>query len=80
MLADPEPLIDRLPVDQVRQGRADFELPSSTADARDFNTATIRNTREWIFHHPDDTELIPADLPRPVLTEISTSPNVSAPE
>ena len=72
MLADPEPLIDRLTVDQVREARADFDLPPSTAHARDLNAATIRNTREWIFHHPDDSELLPADLPKPVRTEIST--------
>ncbi len=76
MLADPKPLIDRLTVDQVRESRADFDLPPSTAHARDFNAATIRNTREWIFHHPDDSELLPAELPKTVRTEISTVTSV----
>lgn len=80
MLADPEPLIDRLPVEQVREGHADFELTPSSDDARDFNTATIRNTREWIFHHPDDSDLVPAKLPEPVATEVSTSTNALPPE
>ena len=36
-----------------------------TAAANLFNGATTRNARQWIFHHPDDTHLVPEELPEP---------------
>jgi hypothetical protein len=51
--------------DEVATGRFDLAQTPSTAAANLFNEATIRNTRQWIFHHPDDTHLVPEDLPEP---------------
>ena len=73
LLSSPAPLIGRVPVDDVRDGRFDFSHPPSTTYAQLFNTNTISSTRKWLFHHPDDSGLVPDDLPQPRDTEITSN-------
>ncbi|MCV7401285.1 DUF4238 domain-containing protein [Mycobacterium fragae] len=50
----------------------DTTADGSTYLAGVFNDATINNTRERIFYHPDDVSMIPSELPVPRAVEIST--------
>lgn len=70
ILASAEPLIGRTPVEEVRRGRMDFEMEPTTSDAKAINASTLGNTREWIFHHPDDAHLVTVDLPKPRQVEV----------
>lgn len=65
LLASPKEFIGHVTGDEVATGRFDLAHAPSTAAANLFNDATIRNARQWIFHHPDDTHLVPEDLPEP---------------
>lgn len=58
---------------EVVQGRADWELTPTTRYAKMFNRATVENAREWIFHHPDDSHLVPANLHEPVRSEVASN-------
>ena len=70
VLGSAEPYIERVPVEDIWEGRLDVTLPPSTDYANLINTATVNNTREWLFHHPDDTGLVSRDLPQPRTIEI----------
>ncbi|CPR13156.1 hypothetical protein BN971_04463 [Mycobacterium bohemicum DSM 44277] len=61
------------PID-IARGRADGILDGSTYLAKLFNETAIDNARESIFHHPDDGNLVPADLPSPRGRQLETSP------
>jgi hypothetical protein len=61
------------PID-VARGRADGILDGSTYLAKLFNETAVDNARESIFHHPDDGNLVPADLPSPRGRQLETSP------
>jgi len=73
LLASPLPLIPHASVDEVSSGRFDRLQQPSAAYASMFNRAAVWNAREWIFHHPDDADLVPTELPEPNLAEIDTS-------
>jgi hypothetical protein len=30
-----------------------------------FNTLTVNNASEWLYHHPEDERFLPAVLPEP---------------
>lgn len=73
LLTSPQPLIeetsDRIAptelMDEILNGSHDHEQAGSTKMARLFTSHIIANARRWIFHHPDDTDLLPDDLPGP---------------
>ena len=49
--------------DRVIAGQFDVLMPRSAADiAKSFNSVTINNSYEWLFHHPEDSHLVPLDL------------------
>jgi hypothetical protein len=54
-------------------GSLDSKAEPSTRYAAMFNDATIHNAREWVFHHPDDAELVPEKLHDPVREEIQSA-------
>lgn len=70
LLANPDEFIGHVTGDEVATGRFDVAQAPSAVAANLFNGATIRNARQWIFHHPDDTHLVPEDLPEPRNREI----------
>ncbi|MFS0700029.1 DUF4238 domain-containing protein [Cellulomonas sp. 179-A 4D5 NHS] len=66
VMGDPEPFMDNnVPVQKIRSGACDSQQVGTTAIARSLNEGTIRNSTEWLFHHPDDATLIPERLPEP---------------
>lgn len=75
LISSPEPLIEaNIPVDEVREGKFDLTRPGTTTLARFFNEQAIWNASEAIYHHPEDTALIPSELPppRPVTSSASS--------
>lgn len=70
LLGNPEEFFGQVSAEEVATGRWDIAPPPSTAVAKMLNIATIDNARRWIFHHPEDTHLVPDDLPHPRDKEI----------
>ncbi|WP_374976641.1 DUF4238 domain-containing protein [Microbacterium trichothecenolyticum] len=62
--------------DRVLSGELDYEEQPSDHYERWFNLHTIMNASEAIFHHPDDGDLVPSELPpaRPVSARIAGAP------
>lgn len=62
--------------EDVAHGRTDAILGGSTYLAKIFNETAIDNAREFLFHHPDDGNLVPEQLPllRPPQLEWSPGP------
>lgn len=73
VLSSPEPWFERVHIDEVSAGALDGQAEPSTRYAAMFNYATVQNSREWIFHHPDDADLVPADLHEPVRDEVAAT-------
>lgn len=82
LLSHPGPVFEEA-VDQQQQnpeqvaedivaGRHDHEQTGSTKWAYLFNSHTIANARNWVFHHPDDAKLVPDDLPGPRVREVES--------
>lgn len=75
LLGNPEPVWDeeqargRRTKDQIAErvatGGYDHEQVDSTEMAQLFNGHTLSNARSWVFHHPDDADLVPDDLGTP---------------
>lgn len=79
VLVNPERLVRQDGFGEISKGSLDSTANPSTIYASMFNDATVRNAREWLFHHPDDADLVPADLHDPVREEIqSTMPDFRA--
>lgn len=77
LLGSIDPLIELgVPVEQVHEGRADTMLEGTTKFEKFFNSHTVDNANQWLFHHPDDAKFVPPDLPdpRPVTVEMSGVP------
>jgi hypothetical protein len=51
--------------EDIVAGRHDHNQPGSTKWAHLFNRHTIANARNWLFHHPDDADLVPDELAAP---------------
>lgn len=64
---------------EIASGQFDSVAAGSTALADDFNNAAISNARESIYHHPDDSALVPKRLDEPRAQEELTD-YPSAPE
>lgn len=65
MLADPQEVLNTgRSAEMVLAGKSDFRKGGTTALAKLFNTNAIANSRMNIFHHPDDGDLVPAQLPQ----------------
>lgn len=69
LLGNPDPLIeDADEQEMVARGESteggafDRELVPSVAMANLFNSQALSNAHKWVFHHPDDGELVPSDL------------------
>jgi hypothetical protein len=71
MMAAPE-CGDQL--DDVAHGRTDAILNGSTYLAKIFNETTIDSARDFLFHHPDDGNLVPEQLPPPRPMRLEWSP------
>lgn len=70
LLASPDELIGHVTANEVATGRFDLAPAPSTTVANVFNASTIGNSRQWIFHHPDDKHLVPDKLPEPRFREV----------
>jgi hypothetical protein len=57
---------------EILNGGEDQTLNASTKIARFFNATTIKNARNWVFHHPDDAALVPDELPGPRDREVES--------
>lgn len=73
LLGNPEAFFGEVAAAEVATGRFDHRGEPSTAVAHMFNAATIQNARQWVYHHPDDKNLVPDALPEPRAAEIQTS-------
>ncbi|TYC95862.1 DUF4238 domain-containing protein [Arthrobacter echini] len=81
LLSDPTPTFEgitdeaekRAVAESNATGVSDAEIPPTTAMAKLFNSHTIANTRQWLFHHPDDVGLVPDELPEPREQEVNFS-------
>lgn len=60
-------------IDEVMGGELDWLLTPTTRYASMFNQATIQNAREWIFHHPDDSDFVPDKLGDPLQSEVAST-------
>lgn len=89
LMSDPMVFAEIVPVERVRAGHFDQRANGTTAVEKLFNEMTVRGAREWIYHHPDDAEFVPRDLPAPDLLgvqmvgdriEFSGEPIFSRPE
>jgi hypothetical protein len=63
VMVDPRPLMKMTAPEAVEAGIFDTEMTPEQVPARLFHHTVICNTRRWIFHHPNDGELIGEDLP-----------------
>lgn len=64
LMSSIEPLIDlAIPVEEVHRGRADTSQAGTVKMEKFFNGHTVLNASEWLFHHPDDEQYVPAELP-----------------
>jgi hypothetical protein len=75
LMTDPGPIADRTTREHVATGALDLTPPPSVKWARVLRGATLGNARQFIYHHPDDTQLVPSKLPEPALSEIVAPSN-----
>ena len=79
VLVNPDELVRQADFEEVCQGALDSKAEPSTRYAAMFNEVTINNARKWLFHHPDDADLVPTQLHDPIDVEIeSTVPDFRA--
>lgn len=57
----------------VLRGEVDQIQKGTTAMERLFNEYLARSAKEYIYHHPDDGQFVPDDLPEPNLINIHAS-------
>jgi hypothetical protein len=73
VLASPKPFFERVDIAEVSSGAFDWQDAPSTRYAAMFNYATVHNSRQWIFHRPDDGGLVPAELHKPPNDEVAAT-------
>ncbi len=72
VLTDPLPLAQEgMSIIDVVAGKADLDPPPSSSYARLFNHSMFSSARRHVFHHPDDGDVVPYDLPEPADTEMA---------
>ncbi len=76
LMSDPMPFADQVPVEDVRAGRLDGDEQGSTRMERFFNSSTVTNASEWLYHHPEDERFVPDALPnaQPVTMSMEGGP------
>ena len=66
LMSSPQAFIDAdIAVERVQRGEADLMQFGTTALEKFFNDHTVATASEWLFHHPDDSHFVPAELPEP---------------
>lgn len=60
--------------ENVVRGAHDVVVDAPDGAVKAFNFQTISNARYSLFHHPDDSGHVPADLPQPRAEEIGIAP------
>lgn len=66
LMGNPEAFIEGgFPVERVHRGEVDRTDFGTTAMEKLFNSTTVLNSSEWLFHHPDDEKFVPDELPDP---------------
>jgi hypothetical protein len=65
-MSSPEPLMElEIPVERAHAGAADTTQLGTTQLERFFNSQTVVNASEWLYHHPEDEKFVPEQLPEP---------------
>ena len=70
LMTDPSRLAEHVTREFVASGAVDDVESPSAVWARSLRALTIRNARRFIYHHPDDSHLVPEDLHEPASMEI----------
>ena len=78
LMGDPTLVSRKLNARDVLDGAFDAELGPDPSTARLFNSHAILNARSYIFHHPDDGDLVPDSLPDERTVEVMTDDSVLA--
>ncbi|WP_456598819.1 DUF4238 domain-containing protein [Blastococcus sp. SYSU DS0616] len=74
LMGSPEPLIELdIPVQRTHEGATDTTRAGTTQLERFFNHHTVMNASEWLFHHPEDREFVPEQLPEPSPVNVDMS-------
>lgn len=74
LLGDIGPVMDAgVPVEKVWAGEIDVVQIGTTQMEKFFNGYTVNGASKWIFHHPDDGDFVPADLPDPRPVDVNMS-------
>lgn len=74
IMSDPMPVIESgAKVEITRAGRLDHVQAGTVKLQRFFNDLTLSSAGYWIYHHPDDADVVPADLPDPRPVTMSMS-------
>ncbi|HWJ65301.1 MAG TPA: DUF4238 domain-containing protein [Nocardioides sp.] len=74
LMSDPTPVIAAgADVMLTRAGKVDHELPGTVRLQQLFNDRTILSAGQWVYHHPDDEDVVPAELPEPNLVTMRMS-------
>ncbi|AZZ49083.1 DUF4238 domain-containing protein [Rathayibacter rathayi] len=86
LMLDPLQVVEGVPAgdplifergDKVRAGGYDAVRAGTTALAKFFNVHTSHNSREYLYHHPDDAASVPDELPEPQLTNMTMGGGLS---
>ena len=75
-MTDPAPIAELTNREHVATGAHRPQTAAIVkAGARILRGHTIGNARQFIYHHPGDSALVPPDLPDPVRSEIVSPTN-----
>ena len=75
LMTDPAPVAEHVTREYVGAGTLDRVEPANTKWARALRALAVGNARRFIYHHPNDSSLVPEDLPEPASTEIVAPTN-----
>jgi len=77
ILSDPLPLAGVVPIRDVYAGKHDSAEIGTTQYERFFNSQTVTNAGDRLYHNPDDGRYVPTELPppRPVTMEMLGVPD-----
>ena len=74
VMTDPEMSMNLgIDVERVRAGECDFAENGNAAVASFFNTVIANQASLRVYHHPDDTDAVPEELPQPRPVTMSLS-------
>lgn len=57
----------------ILRGTYDQQQPGTTAMEKLFNERSVGSASEYVYHHPDDAQFVPDNLPEPNLVKMSVN-------